>query len=100
MYILGDLFTNSSGHPVQRDPRGSLSQCCGVCRIINWSGYYESVWAQFLDKTIMVHQGCQMVYFDIKNTNLNIFGGPWNGKLLVYFMAIRNTYVMDNRYTL
>jgi hypothetical protein len=27
-----------------------------------------------------LYQGCQMVYFQIKNPNLGNFGGPWNGK--------------------
>jgi hypothetical protein len=33
-------------------------------------------------------QGCQMVQFHAKDHNTGIFGGPWNEKMLVYFMAI------------
>jgi hypothetical protein len=35
-------------------------------------------------------QGCQMVYFHTKNTNLGIFWRTLKRKMLVYFMTIWN----------
>jgi hypothetical protein len=35
--------------------------------------------------------GFQMVYFHAKNSNQG-YGGPWNGKYLVYYKSIWNIY--------
>jgi hypothetical protein len=61
--ILGDIFTNSSGHPA----------LLIFCRFTSFPTSCGSP-----------YQGCQIVYFKIKNTTLGNF---WTA-LLLYFMAI------------
>jgi hypothetical protein len=38
------------------------------------------------------NQGCQMVYFQSQNPNLGKFWRSSDWKMLIYFMAIWNTY--------
>jgi hypothetical protein len=46
-------------------------------------------WDHFLSPPSL-EQGCQMVYFQNKNTNLGLYWRAFEWKMLVYFNAIWN----------
>jgi hypothetical protein len=82
--ILGDFFTNSSGHSVYDAKLSLPEETCKRCAPSRRWGPASADPGHTMTSTAYrslksSEQGCQMIHFHNRNPNLKIFLGPWNG---------------------